>query len=62
MSHVVIIIQQNILPPPEAQLASSEGPAMTARIEYTPSHTMTDRQIGDQVERIVKRLSKLADD
>lgn len=35
---------------------------MTAKVTYTPSHTMSDAQIGNQVERIVRRLTKLADD
>ena len=63
MSHTVIIIQQKILPPPDAQIATVEGGGeMTAQVTYTPPHTMTDAQIGNQVERIVRRLTKLAYD
>lgn len=63
MSHTVIIIQQKILPPPDAQQAATETSGeMTAEITFVPPHTMTDAQIGNAVERIVRRLTKLADD
>jgi hypothetical protein len=64
MSHVVIIVQQTILPPPGSQSAAHAegGSAMTAEVTYTPSDGMSDAQIGNQVERIVRRLNKLADD
>lgn len=61
MSHVVIIVQQSILPPPDAQAASADQGQMTAEITYTPPHDATPAQIGNQVERIVKRLARLAD-
>lgn len=62
MSHVVIVIQQVILPPPDAQAATSESSgSMTAEVSYTPPHDESPAQIGNQVERIVKRLAKLAD-
>lgn len=35
---------------------------MTAEVHYTPADAATTAQIGNQVERIVKRLTKLADD
>lgn len=62
MSHVVVIVQQTILPPPDAQTAVADGSAMTANVEYTPADSATPAQIANQVERIVKRLAKLADD
>lgn len=62
MSHVVIVIQQTILPPPDATAASAPTGEMTAQVTYTPSDTATDAQIGNAVERIVRRLTKLADD
>jgi hypothetical protein len=63
MSHVVVIIQQTVLPPPDslAATATASG-AMTAEVKYTPPDTATPAQISNQVERIVKRLAKLADD
>lgn len=61
MSHVVIVIQQSILPSPDAQVASADQGSMTAEVRYTPPHDATPAQIGDQVSRIVKRLAKLAD-
>jgi hypothetical protein len=61
VSHTVIIVQQAILPPPDAQAASSDHGSMTAEIRYTPPHDATPPQIGNQVERIVKRLARLAD-
>lgn len=63
MSHVIIIVQQKILPPPDAQGATTATTGeMTAQVTYTPPDTATDAQIGNQVERIVRRLTKLADD
>lgn len=62
MSHVVVIVQQTILPPPDATAASVSIGEMTAEVTYTPADTMTDAQIGNAVERIVRRLTKLADD
>ena len=62
MTHTVIIVEQAILPPPDAQAAVATGEAMHARVEYTPADNATPSQIGNQVERIVKRLAKLADD
>jgi hypothetical protein len=62
MTHTVIIVEQVVLPPPDAQAAASTGEAMTARVEYTPADAASPAQIGNQVERIVKRLAKLADD
>lgn len=64
MSHVVIIIQQRILPPEPATTTKSVANfgEMKAEVTFTPADTMTDAQIGNQVERIVKRLTKLADD
>lgn len=62
MSHVVIIVQQTVLPPPDAQAALADGSAMTAEVKYTPADTATPDQIGNNVGRIVKRLAKLADD
>jgi hypothetical protein len=35
---------------------------MSATIQYVPPDSATPAQIGAQVERIVKRLAKLADD
>ena len=35
---------------------------MRARIEYRPSDTQSDKQIGEVVERTLKRMHKLADD
>jgi hypothetical protein len=60
MSHTVIIIQQVILPSPDAQSGGDQG-TMDAEISYTPPHDATAAQIGDQVARIVKRLARLAD-
>lgn len=62
MSHVVIIIQQNVLPPPDSQVAAADQGGMTAEVRYEPPDAATAAQIGNQVERIVKRLNKLADD
>lgn len=62
MTHTVIIVEQVVLPPPDAQAAAATGASMTARVEFTPADTDTPTQIGNQVERIVKRLAKLADD
>lgn len=65
MSHISIIIDSKILPPPDSQLSTSHaegGSEMTATVTFKPAHTMTDTQIGNQVERICRRLSKLADD
>lgn len=62
MSHTVVIIQQVILPPPDAQTAAADGDAMSAEIRYEPSDNASPAQIGNQVERIVKRLTKLADE
>lgn len=62
MTHTVIIVEQVVLPPPDAQAAVTTGESMKARVEYTPADTATPSQIGEQVERIVKRLAKLADD
>ena len=61
VSHVVIIIQQTILPPPDALSGSPASGEMTAEVRYTPPDSATDAQIGNQVERIVKRLARLAD-
>lgn len=62
MSHVVVIVQQTILPPPDATAANSPTGEMTAQVTYAPPDTATDSQIGNAVERIVRRLTKLADD
>jgi hypothetical protein len=62
MSHVVIIVQQTVLPPPDAVVSLTDGSAMTAEVTYSPPDSATTAQIGSQVERIVKRLAKLADD
>lgn len=62
MSHVVIIIQQTIVPPPGAPAALHSDGSMTAEVKYTPADSSTPAQISNQVERIVKRLAKLADD
>lgn len=56
-----ITIQKSILPPPDAQAASTDQGEMVAEITYTPPHDATAAQIGNQVERIVKRLARLAD-
>lgn len=61
MSHTVIIVQQSILPPPDAQIAGSDQGELVAEITYTPPDNATPAQIADQVERIVKRLARLAD-
>ena len=61
MSHVVVIIQQTILPPPDAQAALTAG-EMTAEVKYIPPDSATDAQIGNHVQRIIRRLNKLADD
>jgi hypothetical protein len=61
MSHTVVIVQQSILPPPDAQAASGDPGEMVAEITYTPPDNATPAQIGNQVERIVKRLARLAD-
>lgn len=61
MSHVVIVIQKSILPPPDAQASSIDQGSMDAEISYTPPHDATPAQIGDEVARIVRRLSRLAD-
>lgn len=61
MSHTVIIVQQVVLPPPDAQTASGDQGSMTAEIRYTPPDHATSAQIGNEVERIVKRLARLAD-
>lgn len=61
MSHVVIIVQKTILPPPDAQADSPLG-EMTAEVRYQPAAGMSDAQIGSQVERVLRRLTKLADD
>lgn len=62
MSHVVIIVQQTVLPPPDAPTATIVDGEMTAQVTFTPADNATPVQIGNQVERIVKRLAKLADD
>lgn len=62
MSHVVIIVQQTILPPPDTQATAAAAGEMTADVRYVPPDTATPAQIGNQVEQIVKRLAKLADD
>jgi hypothetical protein len=62
MSHVVVIIQQTILPPPDTSATAADAGAMTAEVHYTPADSATPTQIGEKVERIVKRLAKLADD
>ncbi len=63
MSHGPIIIERVILPPPDSQVAAVDGAAtMKARIEYTPAHGETAAQTGNRVERILKRLDRLADD
>lgn len=62
MSHGPIIIERVILPPPDSQVAAVDGTTMKARIEYTPAHSETAAQIGNCVERIIKRLDRLADD
>lgn len=62
MSHVVIIVQQSILPPPDAPTATAADGEMTAEVRFTPADSATPAQIGNQVEHIVKRLAKLADD
>lgn len=62
MSHVVIIIQQTILPPPDTSATATEAGEMTAEVRFTPADSATPAQIGNQVERVVKRLAKLADD
>lgn len=61
MSHVVIIIQQTIQPPPAPHSLAPEGGSMSAEVTYTPPDSATEDQIGNQVERIVKRLAKLAE-
>lgn len=62
MSHVEVIITQKVLPPPGTQVTAEEAGEMTASVKYTPADSMTDAQIGHAVERIVRRLTKLADD
>lgn len=62
MSHVVIIIQQKVLPPPDTQATAAEAGEMTAQVTFNPADVATPAQIGNQVESIVKRLAKLADD
>ncbi len=65
MAHVEVIVTQKIIPPPDSQLAAEHADGhgeMTAVVTFRPPHTMTDAQIGNQVERICRRLSKLADD
>lgn len=63
MAHVEIIIQQTILPHQDAHPLSAvhSGSGMKAEIRYTPADSETTKQIGDQVEKIVKHLAKLAD-
>lgn len=67
MSHVVIIVQQKIMPPSEAEalaltstIAHEHG-EMSAEVRYVPADSETPSQISAQVERIVKRLARLAD-
>jgi hypothetical protein len=62
MSHITIIISQSVLPPPDTSATAAASGTMTAEVRYTPADTATPTQIGNQVERIVKRLAKLADD
>lgn len=64
MGHVVITMKVTVLPPPDSQAltAAHDVGEMTAEVTYIPPHTMTDAQVGNQVERIVRRLNKLADD
>lgn len=62
MSHVVVIIQQAVLPPPDTSATAAEAGEMNAQVTFTPADSATPAQIGNQVERIVKRLAKLADD
>lgn len=64
MGHVVIVTTMKILPPPVATaLANPESfGEMTATVTYAPPDTMSDTQIGNRIERIVRRLTKLADD
>jgi hypothetical protein len=67
MSHRVIIINQVIIPSPDVSAAAVVNPAvdhgeMSAEVTYRPADTMTDAQIGNAVERVLKRLTKLADD
>lgn len=62
MTHRRIIIEQSVLPSGDAQVQHADHGAMKAVVTYDPPDTATDKQIGDQVERITKRLTKLADD
>jgi hypothetical protein len=52
-----------ILPSPDSQLAAAaDHGEMDAVVTWKPADSLTPVQIGNQVERIVKRLGKLADD
>jgi hypothetical protein len=58
-----VIIQQTVLPPPDSLATDAHASgSMTAEVTYAPPDTATPAQISNQVERIVKRLAKLADD
>jgi hypothetical protein len=62
MSHVVIIIQQSVAPSSTTtQMVATSG-ELSAEVTYRPADNLTEAQIGNQVERIVCRLKKLADD
>ena len=61
MSHITIIIHKKILPSVDATMAV-DGSEMNAQVTFQPADTMTDAQIGNAVERITKRLTRLADD
>lgn len=62
MGHVIISMKMKVLPHADSKTSSVDQGEMTAEVVYTPPHSATDVQIGNQVERIVKRLGKLADD
>jgi len=61
MSHRTIIIEQVILPSPDSQVSAHDQGSMIAEVRYTPPDNATPAQVGDQVQSICKRLSRLAD-
>lgn len=64
MSHVVIIVQQAILPPPDSQIAKTAtgGATMRAEVTFTPDDASSEKVVGETVSKIVRRLARLADD
>jgi hypothetical protein len=62
MSHISIIISMKVLPVDGAAVPASDQSSMDVVVTFNPHHSLTDAQIGNAVERITKRLTKLADD